>query len=144
MAVRPYLIALGISLVVGVVLLVMLAFVLRPRLVPMRIVARLFPGSFRLAVRCYRDPTLPRGIRWRLRVAIAYVLLPINLIPNFIPLVGNLDTVVVLTWALRATVRLAGPEALERHWPGTPEGLTALCSMLRLPAPVAPPAVTLQ
>lgn len=46
--------------------------------------------------------------------------------PDFIPVVGYADDAVVVVLALRSVVRAAGPEALDRHWPGTTDGLTTL------------------
>ena len=48
-----------------------------------------------LAVR----PSLPRSIRWRLRIAVIYNLQPINVIPDFIPVTRRADNAIVLIWA---------------------------------------------
>jgi uncharacterized membrane protein YkvA (DUF1232 family) len=95
--------------------------------------ARVFPNCLRLAAVLYRDPTMPGAVRWRLRIALIYNIQPINLIPDFIPVIGFADNVVVLAWALRGTVRIAGPDAIGRHWRGGPSGLAALYRVLRLP-----------
>jgi uncharacterized membrane protein YkvA (DUF1232 family) len=84
---------------------------------------RLLPDVLRLVRRLAGDETLPRGIRWRLGLLLAYLALPIDLVPDFIPVVGYADDVLLVAWVLRSVVRAAGPEALERHWPGTPQGL---------------------
>jgi uncharacterized membrane protein YkvA (DUF1232 family) len=52
--------------------------------------------------------------------------MPIDLVPDFIPVLGYADDVVVVAIVLRSVIRAAGPEALERHWPGTPEGLRVI------------------
>lgn len=39
---------------------------------------------------------------------------------------GYADDAVIVAWALRSVTRSAGPDALDRHWPGTPEGLSAI------------------
>ena len=72
------------------------------------------------------DPTLPRGVRVRLALLAGYLLLPIDLVPDFIPVIGYADDALIVVWALRSVTRSVGPEALDRHWPGTPEGLAAL------------------
>ena len=84
---------------------------------------RLLPDVIRLVRRLAGDPTLPRGIRVRLFLLIGYLILPVDLIPDFIPVVGYADDAIIVAWALRSVARVAGPEALDRHWPGTPEGL---------------------
>ena len=87
---------------------------------------RLLPDVVRLVKRLAADPELPRGVRWRLSALLVYLLLPIDLVPDFVPVVGYADDAVVLALALRAVVRVAGPEALARHWPGTPQGLATV------------------
>ena len=84
---------------------------------------RLLPDVLRLVRRLAGDSSLPRGIRWRLGLLLAYLALPIDLVPDFIPVAGYADDVLLVAWVLRSVVRAAGPEALERRWPGTPQGL---------------------
>lgn len=84
---------------------------------------RFIPDLVRLLRRLVVDHTLPRGVRIRLGLLLAYLVMPIDLIPDFIPVVGYADDVLIVAVALRSVVRHAGVEALERHWSGTPEGL---------------------
>jgi len=95
---------------------------------------RVFPASLRLAGALYRDSTLPRSVRRRLRIALIYNIQPINLIPDVVPVIGFADNIAVLVWALRDAVRLAGRETVGRHWKGSPDSLAALYRVLRLPA----------
>lgn len=88
--------------------------------------ARLVPDVVRLLRRLAVDPELPRGVRVRLWLLLGYLLMPVDLVPDFIPVIGYADDAVVVAVALRSVVRRAGPESLERHWPGTPEGLAAV------------------
>ena len=92
----------------------------------LRDVIRLVPDVIRLFRRLAADPTLPRGVRVRLALLTGYLLLPIDLVPDFIPVIGYADDALIVAWALRSVTRSVGPEALDRHWPGTPEGLAAL------------------
>jgi uncharacterized membrane protein YkvA (DUF1232 family) len=89
-------------------------------------VLRLVPDVVRLVRRLASDPELPRGVRLRLALLLGYLLFPLDLVPDFIPVVGYADDAIVVALALRSVVRRAGPEALDRHWPGTAEGLRAL------------------
>jgi uncharacterized membrane protein YkvA (DUF1232 family) len=98
----------------------------------LRDLARVFPAALRLVSALYRDPTLPKSVRWRLRVALIYNVQPINLIPDFIPVIGFADNVIVIVWALRSTVRAAGPDAVERNWQGDAEGLAVIYRAARL------------
>lgn len=96
-------------------------------------VLRLIPDVVRLLRRLSTDPTLPRGVRVRLILLIAYLVFPIDLVPDFIPVVGYADDAVIVGLALRSVTRAAGPEALDRHWPGTDEGLRAVRRLAGLP-----------
>jgi len=110
---------------IWVVMVVVLYVVARKEEDPttLRDVLRLIPDVVRLIRRLAVDPDLPRGVRWRLWALLAYLLLPIDLIPDFIPVVGYADDALVVALVLRSVVRASGPEALDRHWPGTPQGL---------------------
>jgi len=101
----------------------------------LRDVLRLVPDVIRLLRRLAADPTLPRGVRIRLFLLVGYLVSPIDLIPDFIPVVGYADDAVIVVWALRSVTRTAGPEAVDRHWTGTPEGLRALKRLAGLSEP---------
>jgi uncharacterized membrane protein YkvA (DUF1232 family) len=92
----------------------------------LRGMVRLVPDVARLVTRLARDPSLPRGVRVRLGLLLGYLALPIDLVPDVVPVVGYADDVVVVALVLRSVVRRAGPDAIERHWPGTPDGLAAV------------------
>ena len=87
---------------------------------------RLLPDVLVLVRRLAADPTLSRGVRWRLVVLGVYLVIPVDLVPDFVPVVGYADDALLVAWVLRSVVRAAGPEALERHWPGTPQGLATV------------------
>ena len=87
---------------------------------------RLLPQVVGLLRRLAGDRDLPRGVRVRLVLLLAYLALPIDLVPDVVPVLGQLDDVVVVLLVLRSVVRVAGPQALERHWRGTPAGLAAV------------------
>ena len=99
----------------------------------LRDAVRLLPDVLRLVRRLAGDSSLPRGIRWRLGLLLAYLALPIDLVPDFIPVAGYADDVLLVAWVLRSVVRAAGPEALERHWPGTPQGLDVVRRLAGVP-----------
>ncbi|KQV75183.1 hypothetical protein ASC61_09310 [Aeromicrobium sp. Root344] len=111
------------SLVVVWVAMLVLLWRAKPDEMTVRDAARLVPDLLRLIKRLAGDRTLPRGVRVRLVLLLGYLAMPIDLVPDFIPVLGYADDVVVVALVLRSVVRTAGPEALERHWPGTPEGL---------------------
>lgn len=100
----------------------------------LRDAVRLLPDVLRLVRRLAADDSLPRGIRWRLGLLLAYLALPIDLVPDFIPVAGYADDVLLIAWVLRSVVRAAGPEALERHWPGATQGLDVVRRLAGLPS----------
>ena len=96
---------------------------------------RLLPDTLRLLRRLAADPTVPSGVRLRLWLLLAYLALPIDLVPDAIPVIGYADDAIAVAAVLRSVTRRAGPAALQRHWPGTPAGLAALCHACGLPDP---------
>jgi uncharacterized membrane protein YkvA (DUF1232 family) len=87
---------------------------------------RLVPDVARLLRRLAADHTLYVGVRVWLIVILVYLLSPIDLIPDFIPVLGYADDAVVIVLAIRFAMRWAGRAAIERHWPGTEQGLEAV------------------
>lgn len=64
-------------------------------------------------------------------IGAAYLLLPIDLIPDFIPILGFADDAIAIVIALRYAIRHAGAAAITRHWPGTPQGLDSVLALTR-------------
>jgi len=52
--------------------------------------------------------------------------MPIDLVPDFVPVIGYADDAIAVGLVLRSVVRRAGPGPVSRHWPGTPDGLAAV------------------
>lgn len=115
----------GGLLLVWIVLIVLLYRSARrnERRVGLKEALRLVPDIIRLLKRLAADPTLPRGVRIRLGLLFVYLAVPIDVVPDFIPVVGYADDVVVVALVLRSVTRSAGMEALDRHWPGSEQGL---------------------
>ena len=86
---------------------------------------RLLSDLIRLLRRLARDRTLPRRKRLVLWLLLAYLAVPIDLVPDFLPVVGYADDVIAVVAALRSV----GPDAVRRNWPGTPEGLAAVLAL---------------
>ncbi|MFB8128758.1 YkvA family protein [Streptomyces mirabilis] len=95
---------------------------------------RLLPDLLRLISRLARDRALPRRTRWLLWILAGYLALPIDLVPDFIPVLGYADDAIAVALVLRAVIRRAGPQALTRHWPGTDDGLNVVRRLAGLPA----------
>jgi uncharacterized membrane protein YkvA (DUF1232 family) len=117
----------GLLAVYAAMLLSLWAYARRhPDTVAMTDALRLLPDLLRTIRRMAADPQLPLGVRVKLGLLLAYLLFPLDLVPDFLPVIGYADDVVVLALALRSVVRSAGPSALRRHWPGTPSGLAVV------------------
>jgi uncharacterized membrane protein YkvA (DUF1232 family) len=106
--------------------LILLLWKAKPDEVSVRAASRLLPDTLRLVRRLGADRSLPFSVRLQLWLLIGYLLLPIDLIPDFVPVLGYADDVVAVVLVLRSVVRRAGPEALARHWPGTRDGLAVV------------------
>ena len=74
-------------------------------------------------------------MRVRLWLLLAYLLSPVDLVPDVVPVLGYADDVVVVALALRSVVRRAGAEALARHWPGDAAGLAVVSRLAGRPRP---------
>jgi uncharacterized membrane protein YkvA (DUF1232 family) len=138
------LVAVGATLLLTWAALLVTLWVARPDRARATEAMRLLPDVIRLLRRMAADRSLPRGVRLRPWLLLGYLAFPIDLVPDFLPVIGYADDVVVVGAVLRSVARRAGPEAVRRHWPGTPAGLTALWRLLHLPGepadPYAPPA----
>ena len=120
----------GLVLIWGVLMVAL--WLTKPGDYDMKDALRLLPDLIRLAKRLATDPDTPRGVRIRLALLLGYLALPIDLIPDFVPVFGYADDAIIVAIVLRSATRRAGPDALAKHWPGTPEGLTALKRLCRL------------
>jgi uncharacterized membrane protein YkvA (DUF1232 family) len=90
---------------------------------------RLLPDLVRLVTRLAKDSSLPRGVRIRLGLLLAYLACPIDLVPDFVPVVGYADDIIIVLWTLRSVIRNIGEDRLREHWPGTPAGLDAIVEL---------------
>ncbi|GKV71118.1 DUF1232 domain-containing protein [Arthrobacter sp. KFRI-F3372] len=127
-------IAAGLLLAYAVLLVLLWIYARRhPETVSMKDALRLLPDLLRLVRRLAADRTLAAGVRVRLVLLLAYLLLPIDLVPDFVPVIGYADDAVIVALVLRSVLKRAGPGVLERHWPGSPAGLEII---LRAAAPV--------
>jgi uncharacterized membrane protein YkvA (DUF1232 family) len=105
-----------------------LLFVLARRLPPglLKDLAGLLPACVTTARRLRRDPRVPRSARVAVVVAALWVASPIDLVPEFIPVIGPLDDVIAVALLLRFAARRVPPEALREAWPADPALLERL------------------
>jgi uncharacterized membrane protein YkvA (DUF1232 family) len=99
------------------------------------------PRFLLLLTRLLRDPRVSGADKGLLAAAIAYTLIPIDLIPDFLPIIGQLDDLFILALAIDRLITNAGAELVLAHWDGPEDVIVDLCGSLedlarRLPAPV--------
>jgi uncharacterized membrane protein YkvA (DUF1232 family) len=111
-------------MVSGWALLVLLARRLPPGL--LRDLAGIVPACVTTARRLRRDPRVPRRAKVVVALAGLWLLSPIDLLPEFLPVIGPLDDVVVVALALRYAARQVPREVLAAAWPGEPRMLERL------------------
>ena len=127
------LIGAGTALLLAWVALVVVLMLARPRGGLLAEALRLLPDVLRLIRRLAPDPDLPRGVRIRLGALLVYLASPVDLIPDFIPVLGYADDAIIVTVVLRSVVRRAGIGAVRARWPGTDDGFAALARLTGLP-----------
>jgi uncharacterized membrane protein YkvA (DUF1232 family) len=87
-----------------------------------RALATFIPDCIVLVSRLLRDSRVPRRRKLLLAGLVGYLALPFDLVPDFIPVAGQLDDAVLVALVLRRVLR-ARPDLVEEHWPGPPRTL---------------------
>jgi uncharacterized membrane protein YkvA (DUF1232 family) len=105
-------------LVVALYLVGVAALIAAGRREDARALAGFIPDCLVLVSRLARDRSVSRPRRAVLWLVLAYLAIPIDLVPDFLPGIGQLDDAVVLGLALRVLVRGGGTELVRRAWPG--------------------------
>ena len=98
-----------------------------------RALAGFIPDCVVLVGRLAADPRVPRRAKLLLALLAGYLALPFDLVPDFIPVAGQLDDAIIVALVLRIVVRAGGRELLDDHWPG-PAGSRAVIARLAHPA----------
>ena len=126
----PWLLALVVLLAIyaGAVL----ALILAGRGVAARELARLLPNLILLFKDLLKDPRVPRGPKVVLWIGIVWLLSPIDLLPEFLPVLGPLDDAVVAALVLRHLVHRAGADIVREHWRGEPATLEMILRAARV------------
>ena len=120
---------IAIALVVWIGLIIVLIVLGRRALA--RELATLVPNLARLFAGLVRDPRVPLRAKVVLGATALYLAMPIDLVPDFIPIVGSLDDAIVAAFALRFVVRASSPEIVAEHWPGDPATLRRILWLAR-------------
>jgi uncharacterized membrane protein YkvA (DUF1232 family) len=112
--------ALVVALATAVVLygLAVLVLVLAGRRTDARALAGFIPDCIVLVRRLLGDERVPRSRKLLLGALLAYLAMPFDVVPDFIPVAGQLDDAIVTALVLRAVLRSGGDALLREHWPG--------------------------
>lgn len=106
------------GVVVAAWVLLVLTLLVAGRRTQARALAGFVPDCVVLVRRLLADERVPRSRKVALGALLAYLALPIDLVPDFIPVAGQLDDLLILTLVLRAVLRSSGPELVSELWPG--------------------------
>ena len=121
--------ALGVAVAIYLMLLLALLALGKPS--QARALAGFIPDCIVLLRRLIADPRVPRRRKFALVLLVGYLVLPIDLVPDFVPVVGQLDDVLVAALALRYALGGAGEALLREHWPGPGESLALVLRVAR-------------
>jgi len=113
-----------LMLIIGVYVVSIAALIAAGRREDARALAGFIPDCLVLVGRLARDSRISRPRRAVLFLVLGYLALPIDLVPDFLPVVGQLDDAVILGLALRVVVRGGGGEIVREAWPGPQASLT--------------------
>lgn len=106
--------------------LLVVLMIMRPRGVDLGEARRFVPDVMRLVRDLAKERSLGGGVRVRLLILLAYLASPVDLVPDFVPVVGYADDVIIVAVVLRSVIRRAGEATLDQHWRGTPQGLAVV------------------
>jgi uncharacterized membrane protein YkvA (DUF1232 family) len=120
------LIIVAVSVALAWFVLIAVLWVNRPTRDLVGPAARLLPDLARLVRSMMADTATPRSVKIALAGLLVWIASPIDLIPEFIPVLGPLDDVIVASLVLRWAARRMGRPWVREHWQGTPEGLALL------------------
>ena len=111
---------------IGAYLLIVAALLAAGRRGSARALAGFIPDCLVLLRRLLGDDRLPRRRKLVLLGLAGYIAMPLDLVPDFIPVAGQIDDAVVAALALRYALRAGGPELLREHWPGPQRSLSVV------------------
>lgn len=119
------------AILIGVWLVLIVGLIISGRRALARELAALIPNLTRLFAGLLRDRRVPLRAKVVLGATAAYLALPIDLVPDFIPIAGALDDAIIAAFALRYVVHVTSREVVEEHWHGDPETLRRVLELAR-------------
>ena len=91
--------------------------------------AAFVPDCVILFRRLLADRRVPRRAKVALALLLVYLLFPFDLVPDFVPVAGQLDDAIFVAVVLAYVARSAGREPIEQLWPGSERGLRVLLAL---------------
>jgi uncharacterized membrane protein YkvA (DUF1232 family) len=122
------LLIIGLGLL-GLYLLFVVALFFAGRRESARALVGFVPDCVVLFGRLMRDPRVGRGHRLLVAASVLYLASPIDLVPDFVPVGGQIDDALIVGMSLRLVLRASGPGLLEEHWPGPPSSLAVVLKL---------------
>src|SRR6476646_6892617 len=104
-----------------------------------RALATFIPDCIVLVTRLTRDSRVPRRRKLLLLGLLGYLALPFDLVPDFIPVAGQLDDAIVVALVLRHFVRAGGEPLIRELWPGPEQSLSLILRLARPGSPQSEP-----
>lgn len=95
-----------------------------------RALAGFIPDCALLVGRLLRDPRVPRRRKLLLVLTAGYLTFPFDLVPDFIPVVGQLDDAIIVALVLRSLLRGGDEQLLREHWPGPESSLELILRLI--------------
>src|SRR5437667_2736423 len=94
-----------------------------------RALATFIPDCIVLVTRLARDPRVPRRRKLLLFALVGYLALPFDLVPDFIPVAGQLDDAIVVAFVVRTFVKSGGEDLIRELWPGPTKSLALILGL---------------
>jgi uncharacterized membrane protein YkvA (DUF1232 family) len=122
---------IGLGVAAAVWLVAVLALFAFGRAGTARELIGLVPNLLLLFRDLLRDPRVPRSTKVLVAVGAVWIASPIDLLPEFLPVIGPLDDAIVAALILRRLVRRAGPDVVAEHWRGEPATMQRILRLAR-------------
>jgi uncharacterized membrane protein YkvA (DUF1232 family) len=121
------LVALGVTFALWLLLIALLLVLGRHR--DAKDVARFIPDCVVLFKRLLGDPRVPRRAKLAIALLVPYLAMPFDLVPDFIPVAGQLDDAILVAAVIAYVTRKTGPGVVEELWPGSERGLRVVVAL---------------